>query len=134
MKCTIYSWYKEACKPEWYNQQNNNWNVWVIIPYTFFGSIIFGSYISLPCMTTHMFELVKNDKTFYKIWITMNRKKYFVKWNFLKFNIHASTLVQKQFFFCIYNYNQMKIEASEPKWDNSILNIVRVNSLRLGGL
>ena len=28
----------------------------------------------------------------------------------------------------------LKIDASEPKWVNSTLNIIRVNSLRLGGL
>ena len=28
----------------------------------------------------------------------------------------------------------MKLKASKPKWVNSVLNIIGVNSLRLGGL
>ena len=30
--------------------------------------------------------------------------------------------------------NSLYMEASEPKWVNPVLNIIRVNSLRLGGL
>ena len=33
-----------------------------------------------------------------------------------------------------FNSTKYYMEASEPKWVNSLLNIIRVNSLRLGGL
>ena len=33
----------------------------------------------------------------------------------------------------MYSYQEY-IEASEPKWVNPVLNIIEVNSLRLGGL
>ena len=50
-------------------------------------------------------------------------------------NVKISTLIGIQaVHYLILKFDVLKLEASEPKWVNPILNIIGVNSLRIGGL